>query len=382
MEGSQVGTLYKLSINVVPPVPVNFAISASQPLSTALAITNTCDVDLVLWHNRMGHVNVQVLKNMSEHTSLKDFSLSPHGKFPQVCGGCALGKQHKATYPSDPLKERSKIAGELLHADLCGKMSQTSLGGASYYILIKDDCTSYRYIAFLKATGDALRFFIKVYHSIERATGNRVKTLRTDRGIEFCNTKFELYLEQKGIVRETSTSYTPQQNGYIERDNRTISEAAKSMLHLYNIPLKLWAESVHSAVYILNRTINSQVGFTTPYELWFRTKPSVSHYRIFATIAYIFIDKSLRTKFQAKGTMVVFIGYSETSKGWRFWNPITDQITESSDVIFDEATGYSPSIFTVNQHSTTAIPPSLVLPSATHLTSEHMFASIQNILSS
>ena len=87
MEGSQVGTLYKLSINVVPPVPVNSAISASQPLSTALAITNTCDVDLVLWHNRMGHVNVQVLKNMSEHTSLKDFSLSPHGKFPQVCGG-------------------------------------------------------------------------------------------------------------------------------------------------------------------------------------------------------------------------------------------------------------------------------------------------------
>lgn len=234
-------------------------------------------------------------------------------------------------------------------------MSQTSLGGASYYILIKDDCTSYRYIAFLKATGDALRFFIKVYHSIERTTGNCVKTLRTDRGIEFCNTKFELYLEQKGIVRETSTSYTPQQNGYIERDNRTISEAAKSMLHLYNIPLKLWAESVHSAVYILNRTINSQVGFTTPYELWFRTKPSVSHYRIFATIAYIFIDKSLRTKFQAKGTMVVFIGYSETSKGWRFWNPITDQITESSDVIFDEATGYSPSIFTVNQHSTTAM---------------------------
>jgi hypothetical protein len=111
----------------------------------------------------MGHANVQVIKNMSAHTSLKDFSLSPYGKLHQVCRGCALGKQHKATYPSNPLEERSKVPGELLHADLCGKMSQPSLGGANYYLLIKDDCTSYRFVTFLKTKGDALRFFIKVF---------------------------------------------------------------------------------------------------------------------------------------------------------------------------------------------------------------------------
>lgn len=108
------------------------------------------------------------------------------------------------------------------------------------------------------------------------------------------------------------------------------------MLHYHNIPLKLWAEAIHIAVYLLNRTINTQVGFTTPYELWFHTKPSVSHYRIFGIVAYIFIDKSLHTKFQAKGHKVIFVGYSDTSKGWHFWNPSTDKITESSDVIFDE----------------------------------------------
>jgi hypothetical protein len=150
----------------------------------------------------MGHANVQVIKNMSAHTSLKDFSLSPYGKLHQVCRGCALGKQRKATYPSNPLEERSKVPGELLHADLCGKMSQPSLGGANYYLLIKDDCTSYRFVTFLKTKGDALRFFIKVFHNIERTTGNRVKTLRTHRGREFCNTEFDLLLEQNGIVRE------------------------------------------------------------------------------------------------------------------------------------------------------------------------------------
>lgn len=110
------------------------------------------------------------------------------------------------------------------------------------------------------------------------------------------------------------------------------------MLHLHNISLKLWAISIHTVVYILNRTINTQVGMTTPYELWIHAKPSVSHYRIFGTVAYIFIDKSLRTKFQPKGKMVIFVGYSDSSKGWGFWNPLTTLILESSNVIFDEAT--------------------------------------------
>ena len=202
-------------------------------------------------------------------------------------------------------------------------------------------------------------FFIKVLRLIERTTGNTVKTLRTDRGKEFCNTEFDLLLEREGIMRETSTSYTHQQNGYVERDNRTICEAARSMLHLHDLPLTLWAEATNTAVYLLNRTINTQVGLVTPYELWFKKKPTVSHYRTFGTIAYTFIDKSQRTKFQPKGNMVVFVGYSATSKGWRFWNPTTKSILESSDAIFDESTGYAPSLFSSMSQTPVDIPPSL-----------------------
>lgn len=89
-------------------------------------------------------------------------------------------------------------------------MSQPSLGGTYYYLLIKDDCTSYRFVSFLKTKGEAIRFFLKVLRSIERTTRNRTKTLRTDRGGEFCNTEFDLLLEQEGVVRETNTPYTPQ----------------------------------------------------------------------------------------------------------------------------------------------------------------------------
>ena len=154
MEGTQTGTLYRLSITPMPPPSSNQVLSSSN----ALAITTNNDADITLWHNRMGHINIQTLKNMNPHKSLQDFTLSSHAHLPNVCKGCAMGKQHKAIYPSHSSKEHSAVPSEIFHADLCGKMSQLSLGGASYYILIKDDCTSYRFIAFLKAKSDALRF--------------------------------------------------------------------------------------------------------------------------------------------------------------------------------------------------------------------------------
>lgn len=142
----------------------------------------------------------------------------------RLCYGQAT--QSHVTYSSQPAKERSKIPGEVLHADLCGKMSHTWLTLAYYYILIKDDCTSYKFVAFLKAKNNALWFFIKILRYIEQTTGHHVKTLRTDRGKEFSNDEFDLLQEREGIMHENNTPYTPRHNGYIERDNMTICEAA------------------------------------------------------------------------------------------------------------------------------------------------------------
>lgn len=75
-----------------------------------------------------------------------------------------------------------------------------------------------------------------------------MRTFKTDRGGEFCNDNFDLLLEQEGIKRETSTSYTSQQNGYVERDYQTICEATQSMLPMHKLPLTLWVESVNTAV--------------------------------------------------------------------------------------------------------------------------------------
>lgn len=146
MEGDRVGKLYKLHMTPMIPDSQAMVVNTTMNLSS----------DITLWHQRMGHVNIQTMKKMSEMKILADFTIDKRAELPQICSGCAFGKQHRATYVVDPEKQRSQTPGELLHADLCGKMTNQSLGGAKYYLLIKDDCTSFRFIYFLTHKDEAL----------------------------------------------------------------------------------------------------------------------------------------------------------------------------------------------------------------------------------
>lgn len=203
----------------------------------------------------MGHVNIQTLKNTSMHKSLQDFTLQSHVQLSNVCKGCAMGKKHKATYPTKSPEEPSSIPGEILHTkNLWYNVTTITM----WWFLLqsyKGWLYSYRFVVFLKAKSDNLRFFIKILRYIAETTDNHVKTLGTNRGKEFCNVKFDLLLEREGITHEKNTSYTPQHNGYIKWNNIIVCEVARSILHLHNLPIKLWAESIHITVYFLNWTI-------------------------------------------------------------------------------------------------------------------------------
>jgi hypothetical protein len=262
---------------------------------------------------------------------------SHHQQHP--CKGCQYGKQSKSSYPTNPEKQRLSVPGSFIHGDLSGKFSTPSLPGSQYYILYKDDATAFWFVSFSKTKDAALPFFKQVVKWIKCDTGNNVIKFRSDRGTEFCNKDFENFLQDAAITHDTSTVYTPQQNGYIERDNRTIMEMTRSLIHAKDLPKRLWAEAVHTAVYLLNRTINTQLGNNTPYERFFKQKPLVSHYRVFGALAYVFVNKQQRTKLDPKSFKGYFVGYSNTSKAYRFWNPSTDKIVESADYCLDEYNG-------------------------------------------
>jgi len=146
---------------------------------------------------------------------------------------------------------------------------------------------------------------------VENQTSMKIKTLRSDNGGEFLCKKFDDFLHECGMERQTSAPYTPQQNGVVERTNRTIMECVKS-IRAQGLDLEFWAEAVNTAVYIKNRCRKKTLDSRTPQEAWTGTKPDVSHLRVFGckTFAHILDEKSSMkvTKYHAPPRDMVFIG--------------------------------------------------------------------------
>ena len=108
---------------------------------------------------------------------------------------------------------------------------------------------------------------LKQFLAEAKTAGHIVRELLTDGGGEYECKQVADILHQYGIIHRTTMPYTPEQNGSAERENRTLMEAARSMLHSTRLPYKLWAEAVNTASYILNRTGPTKNGEKTPYEV-------------------------------------------------------------------------------------------------------------------
>ena len=119
-------------------------------------------------------------------------------------------------------------------------MRTTSAGGARYFVLFIDDYSRYAHVEFI-ATKDVIPAIFDNYRRlVENHHDSRIKALRTDGGGEYCSNAFEDYLRSHGIAHQTTAPYTPEQNGVVERMNRTIGEMARCLLHAKSLPNDLW----------------------------------------------------------------------------------------------------------------------------------------------
>ena len=219
---------------------------------------------------------------------------------------------------------------------ICGPISPLSLGKSSYFLLFIDDYTRKAWVYFLKNKSEAFDCFKRFKAVIEKESGYEIKSLRTDRGGEFTSNEFKSLCELHGIRRFLTVAGSPQQNGVVERKNRTILNMARSMLKSKNMPEEFWAEAVACTVYVSNRSPTKSLKDVTPQEAWSRQKPSVSHLRVFGSIAYVHVPKQERSKLDDRSEKFIFIGYDENSKGYRLFNPDSGKFITSRDIEFDE----------------------------------------------
>ncbi|GJW34295.1 putative ribonuclease H-like domain-containing protein [Tanacetum coccineum] len=206
-----------------------------------------------LWHRRLGHINFKNLNKLVKGNLVRGLP-SKVFKNDHTCVACHKGKQHRASCKAK-LERLITEPLHTLHMDLFGPTSVKSINHASYCLVITDDCTRFSWVFFLASkdeTSGILQTFIR---QIENQLSHRVKIIRSDNGTEFKNRDMLEFCGNKGIKQEYSNARTPQQNGVAERMNKTLIEAARTMLADSLLPTTFWAEAVSTACYIFNRVI-------------------------------------------------------------------------------------------------------------------------------
>ncbi|KAJ9544876.1 hypothetical protein OSB04_024583 [Centaurea solstitialis] len=254
--------------------------------------------DVRLCHQNFKDMNKVVSKRLVK--GLPETRLSKD----TLCPAYEQGKMKRTSHPPK-MDSNSKNPLDMIHMDLCGPTRTESLARKKYMLVLIDEFS------------------------------------RSDSGTEFRNAKLHSFLEDVGISHNFSAVRTPQQNGVVERKNRTLVEAARSMMAHSGVPQSFWAEAVSTACYTQNRTLIVKRTGKTTYEMVKQRMPNIDYFRVFGCKCYVLNDRDDLGKFEPNSDESIFIGYSHNSKAYRVFNKRTRTILESSNVDFSKTETYS-----------------------------------------
>ncbi|GJY37819.1 retrovirus-related pol polyprotein from transposon TNT 1-94 [Tanacetum coccineum] len=372
LKGSRGSNLYTISVeDMMKSSPICLLSKASKHKSW-------------LWHRRLNHLNFGTINDLARKDLVRGL---PRLKFEKdhLCSACQLGKSKKHTHK--PKTENTNLEVlNTLHMDLCGPMRVQTINGKKYILVIVDDYSRFTWVKFLRSKDETPTVVIKFLKQIQVGLNKTVRFIRTDNGTEFVNKTLYDYYESVGIFHQKTVPRTPQQNGVVERQNRTLVEAARTMLIFSKALMFLWAEAVATACYTQNRSLIHTRHDKTPYELVHNKKPDLTFFRVFGALCYPTNDSENLGKLQPRADIGIFIGYAPSRKGYRIYNKQTRQIMETIHVQFDELTeqmapvqsspGPAPNLLTPGPISSGLVPnpaPALPYVPPTHKELEMLF---------
>ncbi|KAL5648114.1 hypothetical protein ACJX0J_042469, partial [Zea mays] len=290
-----------------------------------------------LWHRRLVHVGMKNLHKLLKGEHILGLT-NVHFEKDNMCSACQAGKQVGAHHPHKNIMTTDRPL-ELLHMDLFGPIAYISIGGSKYCLVIVDDYSRFTWVFFLhdkSQTQETLKGFLRW---AQNEFGLRIKKIRSDNGTEFKNSQIEGFLEDEGIKHAFSSPYTPQQNGVVERKNRTLLDMARTMLDEYKTPNRFWAEAFNTSCYSINRLYLHRILKKTSYELLTDKKPNVSYFRVFGSKCFILIKRGRKSKFAPKAVEGFLHGYDSNTRAYRVFNKSTGLVEVSCDIVFDETNG-------------------------------------------
>nr|GEU39370.1 integrase, catalytic region, zinc finger, CCHC-type, peptidase aspartic, catalytic [Tanacetum cinerariifolium] len=274
IKGSRGSNLYTISVkDMMKSSPICLLSKASKNKSW-------------LWHRHLNHLNFGTINDIARKDLVRGL---PRLKFEKdhLYSACQLGKSKKHTHKPKTKNINLEVLNTL-HMDLCGPMRVQTINGKKYILVIVDDYSQFTWVKFLRSKDET----------------------------------------PKTVPR------TPQQNGFVERQNRTLIEATRTMLIFSKASMFLWAEAVATAYRSLIHTRHHK----TPYELVHNKKPDLTFFKLFGALCYPKNDNEDLGKLQPTADIGIFVGYAPSRKGCRIYNKRTRRIMETTHVQFDELT--------------------------------------------
>jgi len=268
---------------------------------------------------------------------------------------------------------------ELVHTDVWGLVSVSSIGGKQYFVTFIDDHSRKVWVYFLRHKSDVFEAFKKWKAMVENETGLKIKKLRSDNGGEYEDNEFKSdvfeafkkwkamvenetglkikklhsdnggeyednefkkFCYQSGIKLIRTVLGTPQQNGTAERMNRTLTEKARSMHLQSGLRKQFWVEAVSTAAYLINRGPSKPLDLAIPKEIWIGKEEKLSHLKVFGCVFYVHVSDHARSKLDAKSVKCTLVGYGEDEFGYKLWDDQNRKMIRSRDAVFNEKVMY------------------------------------------
>lgn len=287
-----------------------------------------------LLHKRLGHPSPTVIKHMCKHDCLKCMP-EKLGAPSHVCESCM--KAHQAKLPFDESDSIADKPMTLVHVDTMGPFPLPSISGARYAVVMIDDYSRMIAVVCVKSKADIPERLTFALGQLQHLSRQQMLFMRSDYGSEFINARVRKFLDSQFIKHQKSCVYTPEQNGRVERSNRSLMEKLRALMFESHAPACMWEEALNTAVKLYNMTASTRRK-KTPYELFWGIKPSCDALRVFGCKAFVQVPEQKRNKLDERSVVGTMIGYSQSSKAYRILIPDGDRfkVTESRHVRFDE----------------------------------------------
>ncbi|KAL2249557.1 UNVERIFIED_CONTAM: Retrovirus-related Pol polyprotein from transposon RE2 [Sesamum indicum] len=282
--------------------------------------------DIDLWHRRLGHTSVDVLKHIP--------SINKNKSVLSLCDICPMAKMHRLPFSSSDTHAVDIF--DLVHMDVWGPYKQFSISNSHYMLTIVDDHSRATWIYLMTYKDQVVQKIETFFNMVHNQFNKRIKIIRTDNGTEFTSQKCQLFIQKHGILHQRTCVFTPQQNGIVERKHQHLLQLARALLFQAKMPLKFWTEAILTAAYLINRLPTLVLNWKTPFEILFKKPASYAHLRTFGCLCYASNNLPNKKKFDSRSYKCVFLGYGHGQKGYKVYDLASQSIFVTRDLVFHE----------------------------------------------